>query len=65
MDNAGRISQVGYHAALDRRDKRIAELEGAQSIMADKLEIAANWNQGVDELMVYLHELAGEAKRFK
>ena len=27
MDNAGRVTQDEYHRALDRRDRRIAELE--------------------------------------
>ena len=29
MDNAGRVSQDEYNGALDRRDRRIAELEAA------------------------------------
>jgi len=33
MDAAGRVTQAEYHAALDRRDKRIVDLEALVSEM--------------------------------
>lgn len=35
MDHLGRVSQDEYHSALDRRDRRIAELEAALTPFAE------------------------------
>lgn len=63
MDNAGRISQSDHHAALDRRDKRIAELEAALRRIYDILEngLAADVERRADEM----HDIAAEALGIK
>ena len=38
MDNLGRVTQVEYHAALDRRDKREADLKVEIERLRDALQ---------------------------
>jgi len=39
MDSSGRVSQDEYHGALDRRDRRIAELEARLKEVAHAYDV--------------------------